>query len=154
LCTYPLYAKHAALSEFLDPDALVEHEDVDHVLLLLRPHLAFEEAGEHLHLKEVLEKGLLVGPARCLNVLAEVVAGVHIESLRLLPPRGRYDDEILVFLEDTHKKVEEGDADLVNILGGESLLLVQLLLNNGIELFLEFLSVVHRQFREIIFQLD
>ena len=132
MCTYPLYAKHAALSEFLDPNALVEHEDVDHVLLFLRPHFAFEEAGEHLHLKEVLEEGLLVGPARSLNVLGEVVAGVHIKGLGLLPPRGGYYDKILVFLEDTHKKVEEGDADLVNILGGESLLLVQLLLNNGI----------------------
>ena len=154
MCTYPLYAKHAALSEFLDPDALVKHEDVDHVLLFLRPHLAFEEAGEHLHLKEVLEEGLLVGPARSLNVLGEVIAGVNIKCLGLLAPRGGYNDEILVFLEDTHKEVEEGDADLVNILGGESLLLVQLLLNNGIQLFLEFLSVVHWQFREIIFQLD
>jgi len=154
LCTYPLYAKHAALSEFLDPDTLVKHEDVDHVLLFLRPHLAFEEAGEHLHLKEVLEEGLLVGPARSLNVLGEVVAGIHIEGLGLLAPRGGYYDKILVFLEDTHKKVEEGHADLVNILGCKSLLLIQLLLNNGIELFLEFLSVVHRQFRQIIFQLD
>jgi hypothetical protein len=147
LCTYLLYAKHAALSEFLDPDTLVEHEDVDHVLLLLHPHLAFEEAREHLHLKEVLEEGLLVGPARSFNVLAEVVAGVQIEGLGLLAPRGRHYDEILVFLEDADKKVEEGDADLVNILGGESLFLVKLLLKNGIQLFLEFLSLVHREFR-------
>jgi hypothetical protein len=42
--------------------------------LFLCPHLAFEESSEHLHLKEVLEEGLLIGPASCFNVLAEVEA--------------------------------------------------------------------------------
>ena len=73
MCTYPLYSKHAALSELLDPDALVKHEDIDHVLLFLCPHLALEESSEHLHLKEVLEEGFLVGPACSFNVLAEAV---------------------------------------------------------------------------------
>lgn len=74
MCTYPLYSKHTALSELLDPDAFIKHEDINDVLLFLCPHLAFEESSEHLHLKEVLEEGLLIGPASCFNVLAEVVA--------------------------------------------------------------------------------
>ena len=72
--TYSLNSKHAALSELLDPDALVEHEDIDHILLFLCPQLALEESSEHLHLKKVLEEGLLIGSARSFNVLREAVA--------------------------------------------------------------------------------
>ena len=122
--------------------------------MLLCPHLAFEESGEHLHLKEVLEEGLLIRPARSFNVLGEAVARVYIKGLRLMAPLRGYNDEILVFLEDTHKEVEEGDADFVNILGCEPLFLIQLLLNNRIQVFLEFIAVVQGQFRKIIFQLD